>query len=246
MAWYPLARKLVIRPGDNDPPIKVIGAILHVDAGNSSSLFDYFSTKSGGIESHFHIPKLGQIQQYRDTGYEADANYKANSFIDHDGIRKGFVSIETQGFGAGEWNQHQLIGIKALLTWLSQIHGFPLERCKSSTSPGIGYHTMWGAPGPWTPVAKDCPGKDRVRQFEQVLVPWLKIATGNSTPIGDNEFDMDESKLRAVIADELNKQDRDLWAAETGTGKKLVIERLARIEVFVTEIWKKVNANEVR
>lgn len=238
MAWYPAAKRLVIAPGSNDPAIKVIGAILHVDAGNSSSLFDYFKNKSGGIESHFHIPKAAQVQQYRDTGYEADANLKGNSFIDHDGVRKGYVSIETQGFGSGEWNEYQLQQIRLLLVWLSRTHGFPLQVCKSSTSPGVGYHTMWGAPGPWTPVAKDCPGKDRIRQFEKVLTPWF---TWLSTPKGDDVFEMDEAKLRAIIADELNKQDLDLWVNTRGTGKKLVIDRLSRIEGIVTELQKKVN-----
>src|SRR5688500_12322266 len=107
MPFYPLATKRLITPGVNDPAIKVIGAILHVDAGDSKSLYGYFKDKSGGIESHFHVPKAGPIEQYRDTGIEADANLKANSFVKN-GARLGYVSIETQGLAAGEWNAHQL------------------------------------------------------------------------------------------------------------------------------------------
>jgi hypothetical protein len=184
LAWYPLATKLPIQPGSNDPPITPIGAILHVDAGNSGNLFNYFNGPSKGIESHFHIPKAGPIQQYRDTHYEADANAKANSFLVN-GKRVGFVSIETQGLGRGEWNEHQLTHIKTLLKWLAETHNFPLQVCKSSTSPGVGYHVMWGAPGAWTPYAKDCPGPDRVRQFHQVLVPWFKAGA----PLGAVKVD---------------------------------------------------------
>jgi hypothetical protein len=173
MAWYPLGNKRPIAPGPNDPPIEVIGAILHTDGGDSKSLYGYFSSgASKGIESHFHVPKVGPIEQYRDTAYEADANLKANSFMS--GTRRlGYVSIETQGLAKGEWNGHQIDGIKSLLKWLSEAHNFPLTRCKTPTSPGVGYHIMFGAPGPWTPVSKVCPGPDRVRQFEQVLVPWF-------------------------------------------------------------------------
>lgn len=244
MAWYPEAKRLPINPGPNDPPIKVIGAILHVDAGNSNSLYDYFKNKSGGIESHFFVKSDGSIEQYRDTGIEADANLKANSFIDAQGRRVGFVSIETQGFDKGEWNAAQLAAIKRLLKWLAETHDFPLAVCKSSTSPGVGYHTMWGAPGPWTPVAKDCPGPDRIRQFVNVLTPWFRVGAPSGvipTPIGDSKLDMDEVKLREILADELNKQDADLWANTRGTGKKLVIDRLARIEAAVADIQKKVN-----
>ena len=94
MAVCPFAVKRLIAPGSSDPRIEPRVAILHVDAGNASSLYDYFKNRSGGIESHFHIRKDGVIEQYRDTAFQADANLHANDFA---------VSIETQGFGEGEW-----------------------------------------------------------------------------------------------------------------------------------------------
>lgn len=192
MALYPGARQRPITPGANDPAIIVVGAILHVDAANSKSLYGYFSGPSGGIESHFHVPKELQVEQYRDTGREADANLKANSFIKN-GKRYGFISIETQGFGAGEWNAYQLAEIKALLLWLSKTHNFPLRRCPGPFEAGVGYHTMWGAPSEWTPIAKDCPGPDRVKQFGNVLVPWFAAASKpppGSTPIPPEDDDV--------------------------------------------------------
>lgn len=177
MAVYPGARARLIAPGGNDPRITVIGAILHVDAGNSKSLYGYFDGPSGGIESHFHIPKEGLPEQYRDTAFEADANYHGNSFRGADGRLYGYVSIETQGFVDGEWNAHQLSEIKKLLVWLSKTHNFPLVKCPAHEEPGVGYHILFGAPGPWTPVAKECPGPARIRQFDNVLVPWFKTAT---------------------------------------------------------------------
>ena len=172
MALYPKAVPRLIDPGSNDPEIQVVGAILHVDAGNAWSLYDYFKSRSGGIESHFFIRKDGTVEQYRDTGYEADANYKANSFYSG-GVRKGFVSIETQGYGTGEWTPEQLTSIKALLPWLAKTHGFSLRVCASPVGEGVGFHTLFGAPSAWTPYAKTCPGPDRIRQFRDVIVPWL-------------------------------------------------------------------------
>lgn len=52
-----------------------------------------------------------------------------------------------------------------------------------------------------------------------------------------DELDMDETTLRKIIADELNKQDRELWVL--GTGKKLVIDRLERIEKKVDDLEAK-------
>ena len=172
MALYPKAVPRLINPGSNDPAIEVVGAILHVDAGNAYDLHDYFKYRSGGIESHFHITREGKVFQYRDTGYEADANYKANSFWEN-GVRKGYVSIETQGYGAGQWTPAQIEAIKELLLWLSQTHGIPLRVCSGPTDPGVGFHTLFGAPSAWTPVSKSCPGPDRIKQFRDVLVPWF-------------------------------------------------------------------------
>jgi hypothetical protein len=219
MAWYPGAVKKEIRPGSSDPPINVIGVILHVDAGNASSLFRYFNGPSGGIESHFHIPKSGSPEQYRNTGYEADANYKANSFISN-GKRYGFISVETQGLERGEWNDHQISEIKKLLLWANKTHGVPLRRCPAWNQGGVGYHTMWGAPSQWTPVSKSCPGPDRIRQFNNVLVPWMKTnpakpPTGGTTMA----FDSTEiNQIRAAVQAENEEYAIRFWIDPTGTG----------------------------
>ena len=172
MAVCPFAVKRLIAPGSSDPRIEPRVAILHVDAGNASSLYDYFKNRSGGIESHFHIRKDGVIEQYRDTAFQADANLHANDFA---------VSIETQGFGEGEWTPAQLASIKRLLLWLNKVHGIPLEQCPAPYGKGVGYHTLFGAPSAWTPVAKSCPGPDRKKQFHSILVPWMAEVTKGKT-----------------------------------------------------------------
>ena len=171
VSLIPFADKLLIPPGPNDPAIIPIGIILHVDAGNSPSLYKFFRDRSGGIESHGHIRKDGDLEQYRDTEREADANYKANSFIKQ-GKRYGYNSFETQGFGEGEWTDQQIATIKQVLLWENKEHNVPLVVAPGPYEPGVGYHTLY--PKDWSPVAKSCPGKERIEQFNDVLVPWMK------------------------------------------------------------------------
>lgn len=172
MAVYGGATQKLIPPGSNDPRIKPRVAILHVDARNADSLHAYFRDRSGGVESHFHVKLDGTVEQYRDTGWQADANHLANDFA---------VSIETQGYGDGAWTKAQLESIKGLLSWLHKEHGIPLAKCPTWDGAGVGYHVQFGAPGPWTPAIKSCPGPRRIRQFHEVLVPWMD-ALSNPTP----------------------------------------------------------------
>lgn len=168
MALYPTARHRLIPPGPNDPKIKPRVLILHVDAGNAASLYHWFNGPSGGIESHFHIPKVGQVEQYRDTDYEADANTEANPFA---------ISVETQGYAFGVWNDHQLAEIKALILWANRVHGIPLKVVDRWDGSGIGFHTQF--PGRWDKRGASCPGPDRKRQFHEAIAPWLaEVAKG--------------------------------------------------------------------
>jgi hypothetical protein len=192
--FCPFAVHKNIPPGSNDPAINPRLAILHVDAGNAASLYDYFKNRSGGVESHFFVRADGVVEQYRSIYFQADANLDANDFA---------ISIETQGYGAGEWNAAQLTSIQRLLLWLHSEAGIPLKRCAAWNGSGIGYHTMFGAPGHWTPVAKSCPGPDRIKQFNSQLVPWLERAANplpTPQPVEPTLVDRIRSKLTKAIA----------------------------------------------
>lgn len=160
----PFADQLLIPAGSNDPAIRGRIGILHVDAGNAESLYKWFNGPSGGIESHGFIKKTGVLEQYRSLDYEADANYLANPFA---------WSFETQGFGPGEWTEEQLDTIKRLMRWLHDTRGVPLRKVGgwNDMRGGWGYHTQFHE---WSNVpGKSCPGPDRIRQFNEVLVPWM-------------------------------------------------------------------------
>lgn len=226
MALCPFATKQLIPPGSSDPRINPRVAVLHVDAGNADSLYDYFAHRSGGIESHFHIKRDGEIEQYRDTNYQADANNLANDFA---------VSIETQGYGAGEWTPQQLASIKRLLVWLNQVHpAIRLAKCDRWDGSGVGYHVQFGAPGPWTPVAKSCPGPDRVRQYHDVIVPWL--SAGASLTEEDDMPTPEET--RAIVRDEIAKAIPAI--AEKVAKEVMASPVISRLDVTVREALRDV------
>ena len=207
MALCPFAEQKLIAPGTNDPWIKPRVAILHVDAGNAFDLFSWFKYRSGGIEAHFHIRKTGRIIQYRDTDYEADANYKANPFA---------VSVETQGYGSGKWNKRQLKSIKRLLVWLNEEHPeIRLQECETWNGSGVGYHIQFGTPGWWTNVAKSCPGPNRVRQYWNDIVPWLKAGAKEEDEMNDDQ----DARLKTI-----ERLVRDMKRAEWRRGKRLRVQ----------------------
>jgi hypothetical protein len=157
----------------NDPTIVPRLLILHVDAVNADSLFNFFNGPSGGIESHLFIPRSEDHdnEQYRDTEREADANFGANSWM-VDGKRFGAISAETGGFGGGTWNARQLHDIKQLILWAHEHHDIPFVVPEKPRGRGVGYHTLHEE---WSNVpGKTCPGPERIRQFHDVIVPWME------------------------------------------------------------------------
>ena len=162
MALYPAAIKRLVPHGSEDPRINPRVVILHIAVSEASSLYHYFNGPSGGVESHFYIRRDGTVEQYRDTGTQADANTDANNFA---------ISIETQGMEHGEWTAGQMSAIKDLIRWCHDVHGIPLEVPKSWDGSGVGFHVQF--PGRWDKRGATCPGPDRQRQYWNDIVPWL-------------------------------------------------------------------------
>ncbi len=150
--------------------------ILHtaVDGPGPTNLQDYFERRDIRTESHYWIPFEGPIVRMMPTtpgeARRADANRYANKRPDGTGA----ISIETEDDGTPEvtpWSRHQLNGLKEIIWLESERHGIPLTRCEHPADPGIGYHSMWGAPSAWTPYwGKTCPGSARIAQFDDLLI----------------------------------------------------------------------------
>lgn len=218
MALIPFAEKKLIYPGSNDPPIVPIGIIWHVDAGNASDLHDFFKHRSGGIESHGHVRLDGHLFQYRDTDYEADANLKANSFY-MNGRRFGYLSFETQGYGDGLWTKAQLDTINEVNRWGHEVHGIPMRVCRTPQDGGVGYHTLFGSPSEWTPVAKSCPGPNRIKQFYSTVVPRMQS--------GEEEAEMNTQEKAQMVRIE-QKLDKLQTAFSTFRGNEADRDRATK------------------
>ena len=134
--------------------------IMHSAAGKGS-LYRFF-LRSSNLESHFWVSETGAVEQYIDTNVRADANNKANGFA---------ISIETESTRSATepWNPAQLAAIVKLVRWCCDTHGIPTVKCPRWDGSGIGWHIQFGAPGPWTPVSKSCPGPARIRQMPGLI-----------------------------------------------------------------------------
>lgn len=204
MAKYPYA---TWNPAGTTPggPIVPRVVINHVTAGRGNA------RPHDNLEWHFEISLKGEVEQQVDTGLRADANYKANTFA---------ISIEHEGLGDGVFTDAQLDANVALSEWLMAQHpDIKRQRCDRWDGSGFGYHVMWGAPGPWTPVAKSCPGPKRIKQFEEVLLPRILNPYPNNP---DQPVQEDEIMLYLFTADDpKNPNDDATWFVTNGGSWKL-------------------------
>ena len=138
---------------DRQPRMTPTTIIDHSIVGSALGAWYYFRDQTG-IESHFIVrgtpsgSQDGRIWQLMDTGRRADANLNANAFA---------ISIETEDNGDPDnfpWSRAQLESLRWLHGKLRAVHPtIPRRRCPGPGGGGLGYHSMWGAPSPWTPVA---------------------------------------------------------------------------------------------
>lgn len=160
MALCPFASHKLLPESATQPKIIPRIVILHSAAGRGS-LYNFFKNSSS-LESHFWVSSTGVIEQYMDTNVRADANRNANGFA---------VSIETESTAAAteRWTPEQAAAIVRLTDWLCSSYAIPRRLCDRWDGSGIGYHIQFGAPGPWTPVAKSCPGPARIQQMPEII-----------------------------------------------------------------------------
>lgn len=179
---YPHAVKRLLPENQTQADLVATQVILHtaVDAPGPSSLYPYFSRSDVGAETHFFVKLDGSVEQYMDTGVRANGNRWAD-------VRA--ISIETEDEGKPDelpWTPAQLDSIKRLLEWVWQWHKVPRRVCRSWDDPGVGYHSMWGAPSEWTSYAgKTCPGPLRITQFRTVLRPWIEVPVAGKSTQGE-------------------------------------------------------------
>jgi hypothetical protein len=204
---------------NRQPRITPTTIIDHSIVGSALGAWYYFRDRTG-LESHFIVRGApsgsadGHIWQLMDTGRRADANLNANAFA---------ISIETEDNGDPDnfpWSRAQLASLRWLHAKLRAVHPtIPRQRCLSPRGGGLGHHSMWGAPSPWTPVAgKTCPGKPvRVRQWEQILVPaFISSTTSEEEFILATREEL-RSELMHMCKVLIQGEHTGLWNTQTGS-----------------------------
>ena len=170
------------------------GISLHTMVGSLAGTDSMFQ-KDGtvGTESHFGVGEHGEIYQWVDTKYTADANYLGSGHV---------ISIETADYGgsfgrwntSGDnvpyWNAAQIVAIVKIIVWAAKTHDIPIRKMKTVQDRGVGYHAM-GVPGNELPNSlrgtryqwskfpgKVCPGKKRISQIPEIV----RLAQGGTVP----------------------------------------------------------------
>jgi N-acetylmuramoyl-L-alanine amidase len=177
---YPGARVKLLPEALTQPRITPRQIILHTNGGTNTAtpaqLYAYLARADVTIESHFDVGTDGAVWQFMPIDRRADANLAANAWA---------VSIETQDNGGGAagvaatpWSRAQCASLVALLHWLGEVAGIPMQRARAYDAPGVGAHRDYPE---WSASAHSCPGDARAAQ-----VPMLIAAAGG--PIGDDEL----------------------------------------------------------
>lgn len=237
--WCPFAAKRRITEDGTQPGITPRCVIVHSQGGRGS-LYGFWQ-KGSSLESHFWIGSDGTIEQYLRVTVRADANGEANRWREGSTYFGG-VSIETESSVSAteRWTPAQAASLARLLIWLCNEYRIPKRQMRHKTDGGIGWHVMFGAPGPWTQArGKVCPGKARIPQLVDEIIPLVAgdaaippNVKGALMALSDKE----QAELFGLVkANNLLLQNLvgDLIPADSKTkGKfsKRVIDSLTRIE----------------
>jgi hypothetical protein len=150
----------------HEPAINPRTGIDHSIVGSGAGAWAMFANSSS-LESTNIVLKTGYLWQCMSRREQADANLQANTFA---------ISTETEDNGdpnRDPWTPAQLDTIVWIHLQDIADFGIPRRICPDWDAGGVGYHTLFGAPSPWTPVAKSCPGAVRIRQWHEQVVPRI-------------------------------------------------------------------------
>lgn len=193
--FYPEAKQLILPEAWTQPLIVPRVAIGHSQAG-TGSLFNYWLNGSN-LESHMWFDREGGSEQYMPFDVRADANLNANSFAVSFETENSREAVQAKAWDTDPWTEPQKAAIVRFLNWLCDEWSIPRRQVDYAYGSGLGWHVMFGAPGPWTPVAKACPGAERIRQFRDEIIPAVV------------EAGLPESEFLMALSDE--QQDKIAW-----------------------------------
>lgn len=137
--WYPKAKqKLISSKVRSRGSSKADIAVFHIAAGDSTSLYSWFSSPERGV-SHFYVLVDGSVEQYVPISSKSGSELNGNHHC---------ISFETQGGSSSTkdkpWSDKQVQTMAEIISWLHADWGLSLTlaaNSKSSTK-GVGYHRL--------------------------------------------------------------------------------------------------------
>ena len=226
MARMPGATWRPLKENATQSRITPTQVIFHtaVDAPGPTNLPGYFDRSDIHVESHFWVTMNGANTQMMDSNVRADANRWANERA---------ISVETEDEGNPEgvpWTPAQLDTMAEIARWAHRVHGIPLVVCPAWDKPGLGFHSMFGAPSPWTPSrGKTCPGSTRIKQFYSSLIPSLTQEAAMAVPMTQPETKRLVDVIYAAVFHRPASADtsgRDWWT------NRAITEKWSREDLF--------------
>lgn len=210
-AWRPLASNWASQGRLTTPDL----ICIHTMVGSLVGTESYFRSGNGagfaGTESHFGTGYDGEIRQWQDTAYRADANLNGNHRI---------ISIENADYGPGfpAWNLNDGGQVPAftpaqaeanaqILAWAHRVHGIPLVLVPDSKPGrrGVCYHRQGCDPyrvaggEKWSNAyGKVCPGNRRIAQIPSIIARARQIV-GASVP--EEDMPSAEEIAKATVAE---------------------------------------------
>jgi hypothetical protein len=148
----------------------------------------YFARPDVVVESTFVVglSREDPTVQLLDSAQTADANTSASARA---------IAVEVVGTGDDDFTPWQLAECIRLGRWAADHHPIARRVCPTHDGSGVGWHVMFGAPGPWTDVVgKVCPGDRRIAQLRRDVLPAIFT--------DERELDVDEPTLRRIIREE--------------------------------------------
>jgi hypothetical protein len=129
----------------------------------------YFADSGVKVESTLIVDYDGGCLQVMEAYERADANTTAS---------KRAISVEVVGEAHEPFTPEQVATCIAIARWACDEHPIERRQCPEHDGSGIGWHVMFGAPGPWTTVrGKACPGSKRIAQVRNVILPAVQRRT---------------------------------------------------------------------
>ena len=151
-------------------PLYVKTQLIYHSTGTKASAAAnrrYFADQGVQVESTLVVDYDGGCLQLLEAGEKADANTTAS---------RRAISVEVVGTADQPYTSAQIQTCIAIGRWAVDEHPIPARICPAHNRPGIGWHVMFGAPGPWTTVrGKACPGPERIRQVRDVIIPAVAL-----------------------------------------------------------------------